>query len=78
MGGDLSRFVYDLAVILGTAGVTTLICKKFNQPLILGYIIAGFLTGPNFPSFFTVSSMENVSLWSEIGIIFYCFPWAWS
>ena len=73
MGGDLSRFVYDLAVILGTAGVTTLICKKFNQPLILGYIIAGFLTGPNFPSFFTVSSMENVSLWSEIGIIFLLF-----
>ena len=73
MGGSLSQFVYDLAVILGTAGVTTLICKKLNQPLILGYLIAGFLTGPNFQGFFTVSSMENVNLWSEIGVIFLLF-----
>jgi CPA2 family monovalent cation:H+ antiporter-2 len=73
MGGGLSQFVYDLAVILGTAGITTLICKKLNQPLILGYLIAGFLTGPNFQGFFTVSSMENVNLWSEIGVIFLLF-----
>lgn len=73
MGGELSKFIYDLAVILGTAGITMLICKKFNQPLILGYIIAGFLTGPNFNAYFTVSSVENVNLWSEIGVIFLLF-----
>jgi CPA2 family monovalent cation:H+ antiporter-2 len=73
MSASLSQFVYDLAIILATAGITMLICKKLNQPLTLGYIIAGFLTGPNFNGFFTVSSMENVNLWSEIGVIFLLF-----
>lgn len=64
--------VTELAIILVAAGVFTIISKALKQPLILGYIIAGFLVGPHlgiFPQF----SPESVHQWSEIGIIFLLF-----
>ncbi len=42
------QLIIDLALILGAAGITTLIFKKLKQPLVLGYILAGLLVGPNF------------------------------
>lgn len=65
--------VRDLAVILISAGVFTVLSKVLKQPSILGYIIAGFLVGPKFGFFPTVSSIEAVDQWSEIGIIFLLF-----
>ena len=64
--------VTELAIILIAAGVFTVISKALKQPLILGYIVAGFLVGPSlgiFPQF----STESVKQWSEIGIIFLLF-----
>ena len=69
----LPVLIYDLAMILLVASITTLIFKKLNQPLVLGYIIAGFLTGPNFNLFPTISDMSNISTWAEIGVIFLLF-----
>lgn len=69
----LPALIYDLAMILLVASITTLIFKKLNQPLVLGYIIAGFLTGPHFNLFPTISDMNNISTWAEIGIIFLLF-----
>ena len=69
----LPVLIYDLAMILLVASITTLIFKKLNQPLVLGYIIAGFLTGPNFNLFPTISDMNNISTWAEIGVIFLLF-----
>ncbi len=69
----LPALIYDLAMILLVASITTLIFKKLNQPLVLGYIIAGFLTGPHFNLFPTVSDMNNISTWAEIGVIFLLF-----
>ncbi|MHC1718431.1 MAG: cation:proton antiporter [Acidaminococcaceae bacterium] len=69
----LPVLIYDLAMILLVASLTTLICKKLNQPLVLGYIIAGFLTGPNFNLFPTISDMNNITTWAEIGVIFLLF-----
>lgn len=68
------NLVFDLAVILITAGVCTFISKALKQPLILGYIIAGFLVGPKLgliPGL--ISSTESINQWSEIGIIFLLF-----
>ena len=48
----LPDLVSDLAVILLTGGVITVIFKKLNLPLVLGYILAGFLIGPYMPLFF--------------------------
>ena len=70
---DELNLVRDLAVILISAGVFTIISKALKQPLILGYIIAGFLIGPHVPFFLNISSVEAVHQWSEIGLIFMMF-----
>ncbi len=67
------NLVKDLAVILISAGIFTIISKALKQPLILGYIIAGFLIGPNIGFFPGISSQETVHQWSDIGIIFLMF-----
>ena len=69
----LPQIIVDLAMILLVAGVTTILFKKLNQPLVLGYIIAGFITGPHFSFFPTVSDSANIQVWSEIGVIFLLF-----
>ncbi len=69
----LPPIVSDLAMILLVAGITTILFKKLNQPLVLGYIVAGFITGPHFSFFPTVTDFGNIHTWSEIGIIFLMF-----
>lgn len=59
--------------MLLTAGVVTVIFKKLKQPLVLGYILAGFLIGPYMPFFFTVADEVSIKTWSEIGIIILMF-----
>jgi len=68
-----ANLLKDLALILISAGVFTIISKALKQPLILGYILAGFLVGPHMGLFPTVTSTATVSEWSEIGIIFLLF-----
>lgn len=71
MSSELS-LVTQLAIILISAGIFTVISKALKQPLILGYIVAGFIVGPHlglFPQF----SPESVHEWSELGIIFLLF-----
>jgi len=69
----ISHFIVDLALILVTAGVVTVIFKKINQPVALGYILAGFLISPNFLLLPTATDIENIDLWADIGIIFLMF-----
>jgi len=69
----LPHLVTDLALILISAGVITLIFKWLKQPLVLGYIVAGLLAGPYIDIFPTVVDQSNVSTWSEIGVIFLLF-----
>lgn len=64
---------FDLALILVTAGVTTVIFKWLKQPLVLGYIVAGFLIGPHFTYFPVVEDPSSVETWSEIGMVFLLF-----
>ncbi|RNI32851.1 sodium:proton antiporter [Rufibacter immobilis] len=69
----LPHLVTDLGLILGAAGLMTLIFKKLKQPLVLGYIIAGLLVGPHFSLFPTIIEIENINIWAEIGVIFLLF-----
>jgi len=92
----LPHFISDLAIILITAGIVTIIFKWLKQPVVLGYIVAGFLASLHFKQFIEglvikitgaapeqvssifkslpeISDMENVSIWSELGIIFLLF-----
>ncbi len=67
------RLVADLALILTSAGVVTILFKLLKQPLVLGYLVVGFLVGPNLHLFPTVKDVADVEVWSEIGIIFMMF-----
>ncbi len=71
--GHLPELIYDLGLILITGAVTTLIFRKIKQPLVLGYILAGFLVGPYTPIIPTVTDSEGIKTWSEIGVIFLLF-----
>ena len=70
---ELPDMIEDLALILVVAGFVTLIFKKLKQPLVLGYIVAGFLVSPNMPYTASVVDMENVHLWADIGVLFLLF-----
>ena len=67
------NLVQDLALIFISAGIITLIFRWLKQPLVLGYIVAGFLVGPYFTLFPDIIVVKNVMEWSEIGVIFLLF-----
>lgn len=69
----LPKLIADLALILVTGAITTLLFRKIKQPLVLGYIIAGFLVGPHVSITPTVADNENVKTLAEIGVIFLLF-----
>lgn len=65
--------ISDLGLILMTAAIAVLLFKKIRQPLVLGYLIAGFLAGNHFDFFPSVTDMHSVEVWAQIGIIFLLF-----
>jgi len=67
------HLISDLALILISAGIITIIFKLLKQPLVLGYIVAGFIVGPHFHLFPTVMDYSSIEAWSEIGIVFIMF-----
>ena len=69
----LPTMIQDLALMLIVAGVVTLIFKKLKQPLVLGYIVAGFFVSPHMPYTASVADMENIHLWADIGVMFLLF-----
>lgn len=69
----LPALISDLGVILITAAMVSLLFKKLKQPVVLGYLLAGFLVGPNWPWFPTVTDVESIKVWAEIGVIFLLF-----
>ena len=71
--GHLPALIQDLALILIAGAITTLIFRRIRQPLVLGYIIAGFLVGPHFQFLPTVADNENIETLAEIGVIFLLF-----
>ncbi len=70
---ELSPLIRDLALILFSAGVITLIFKRLKQPLVLGYIVAGFLASPHMPYTPSVEDMVDVKSWADLGVIFLLF-----
>jgi len=70
---ELPAMIQDLALILVVAGVVTLVFKRLKQPLVLGYIVAGFLVSPHMPLTASVADMANIHLWADIGVMFLLF-----
>ncbi len=69
----LPTIIHDLALMLIVAGIVTLIFKRLKQPLVLGYIVAGFLVSPHMPYTASVADTENIHLWADIGVMFLLF-----
>lgn len=65
----LKPLISDLGLILMTAGIAVLLFKWLKQPLVLGYLIAGFLAGTHFDFFPSVKDVKSVEVWAEIGVI---------
>lgn len=70
---ELPNLVKDLALILMVAGAVTLLFKKLKQPLVLGYIVAGFLVSPHMPYTMSVVDKADIQTWADIGVIFLLF-----
>ena len=70
---ELAPMIQDLALMLVVAGVVTIIFKRLKQPLVLGYIMAGFLVSPHMPYTASVADRENIHLWADIGVMFLLF-----
>ena len=67
------NLITDLALILIVAGIVILLFKKLKQPLVLGYIVAGFLVSPNMPYTMSVVDKANIHTWADIGVMFLLF-----
>ena len=66
---NVEGLIADLALILVLGAISTIVFKKLKQPIVLGYIVAGFLVGPHFDYFPTIHNEENIDFWAQIGII---------
>lgn len=61
--------IADLAWILLLGAIVTLLFKKMKQPVVLGYILAGFLASPKFEYLPSISNLDNISFWADLGIV---------
>ena len=70
---ELPYLIKDLALILIVAGIVTIIFKKLKQPLVLGYVVAGFLVSPHMPYTMSVVDRADIQTWADIGVMFLLF-----
>ena len=61
--------IADLAWILLLGALVTLLFKKLKQPVVLGYILAGFLASPKFEYLPSISNLDNITFWADLGIV---------
>ena len=69
----LPALIKDLALILMVAGIVTLVFKRLKQPLVLGYVVAGFLVSPHMPYVASVVDTADIHTWADIGVMFLLF-----
>lgn len=70
---ETPNFISDLALILIVAGAVTILFKKLRQPLVLGYVVAGFIVSPHMPYTMSVIDSSSVGTWADIGVMFLLF-----
>ena len=70
---ELPALIKDLALILVVAGIVTLLFKRLMQPLVLGYVVAGFLVSPHMPYTMSVVDQADIHTWADIGVMFLLF-----
>jgi CPA2 family monovalent cation:H+ antiporter-2 len=66
-----THLVVDLVLVLVIALIGGMIARRLGQPVVLGYITAGILVGPNTPGFSV--DREQVELLANVGVAFLMF-----
>ncbi len=66
-------FIQDLAVLMLAAGFISILFHRLNQPVVLGYILAGIIIGPHTPPFSFISNQENIQTLAQLGVVFLMF-----
>lgn len=74
----IESLISDLAFLLILAAVTTLFFKWIKQPVVLGYIVAGFLASPNFTYLPSITTEQNIEFWARWALSFFCSRSDWS
>jgi monovalent cation:H+ antiporter-2, CPA2 family len=69
---DAHAFLLSLTIILGVAAITTVLFQRLHQPVVLGYVLAGFIIGPNCP-FPLVADRQVIQTLSELGVVLLMF-----
>ena len=70
---EIPNLINDLALILIVAGIVTLVFKRVKQPIVLGYIVAGFLVSPHMTYTMSVIDKTSIHTWADIGVMFLLF-----
>ena len=68
-----TSFLRDLAVVMITAGLVTVVFHRFKQPVVLGYILAGVIIGPHTPPFPLIRDEEVINTLGELGVVLLMF-----
>lgn len=66
---DIEGLITDLAFILLLGAVVTVVFKAIRQPVVLGYLVAGFLASPHFEYLPSITNEANIDFWAQIGIV---------
>lgn len=69
----MHTLLQDLAVVLIVAGLVTVLCHRFKQPVVLGYIIAGVIIGPHTPPRALIHDEATINTLAELGVILLMF-----
>jgi CPA2 family monovalent cation:H+ antiporter-2 len=65
--------LHDLAVVIAAAAVMSLLCQRFRQPVVIGYILTGLLIGPYTPPFALVKDLHSIHTMAELGLVLLMF-----
>lgn len=69
----LPQLIIDLGYIMATAAIVAVLFRIIKQPMILGFLLSGFILGPHVGIMPTIQDTENIKIWAEIGVIFLLF-----
>lgn len=70
---DKLVFLQDIAIVMAASAIIMVLCHRLRVPVVLGYLVAGLLIGPNTPPYALVSDLHSIHTLAELGVIFLLF-----
>lgn len=63
----------DFAVLMVIAGIVSVLFRRLRQPVVLGYLLAGYIVGPHSPPFSFVHNEDVIRKFADFGIVLLMF-----